>query len=152
MTGNELVKAVETHGLATVVHEGRDTILITMVVAMAMRIVAFVMVMAVAMWVVAFVVVLMMLMLVVVVMMIMLVMVVMMIMLVMVVMMMLLLHVALYLLNPCSGSGYMFEIKELGIENLAKRHIAVVTFDDLCFGLNSANDGYDLLSFRFANF
>ena len=111
MTGNELVKAVETHGLAAVVHEGRDTILITMIVAMAMRIVAFVMVMAVAMWVITFVVVVLMMLVVVVMIVVM-----MMIMLVMVVvMMMLLLHVALYLLNPCSGSGYMFEIKELGI-------------------------------------
>ena len=144
MTSYELVKAVETHRLAAVIHEGRDTILIAMVVAVAMWVVTFVVVvMAVAMWVITFVVmVLMVLMLVVMVIMLV----------VMVVMMMLLLHVALYLLNPCSGSGYLFEIKELGVENLTKRHIAVVTFDDLCFGLNGANDGYDLLSLRFANF
>ena len=145
MTGYELVKAVETHRLAAVVHESRDTILITMVVAMAMRVVAFVvMVMAVAMWVIAFVV---MVLMIVVMIMIMLVMVVL-----VVVMMMLLLHVALYLLNPCSRGSYLFEIKELGVENLTKRHIAVVTFDDLCFGLNCANNGNYLLSLFFVNF
>ena len=146
MTSNKLVKAVETHRLAAVVHEGGYTILIAMVVAMAMRIITFVvMVMTVAMWVVAFVV-----MVLIIVMMMMSMLVVMVVM--VVVMMMLLLHVALYLLNPCSRSGYLFEIKELGVENLAKRHIAIIALDDFCFGLDSANNGNYLLSFRFANF
>ena len=104
MAGYELVKAVETHRLAAVVHEGGYTILIAMVVAMAMRIITFVvMVMTVAMWVVAFVVMVL----------IMVMMMVTMLMIVVVVMIMLvfLLHVALHLLNPCSRGSYLFEIK-----------------------------------------
>jgi hypothetical protein len=103
MTSNKLVKAVETHRLAAVVHEGGYTILIAMVVAMAMRIITFVvMVMTMAMWVVAFVVMV-------------LIMVMMMVTMLMIVVVMImfvfLLHVALHLLNPCSRSSYLFEIK-----------------------------------------
>jgi hypothetical protein len=105
MTSNKLVKAVETHRLAAVVHEGGYTILIAMVVAMAMRIITFVvMVMTVAMWVVAFVVM-------VLIMVMMMVTMLMIVVVVVMTMLVFLLHVAFHLLNPCSRSSYLFEIK-----------------------------------------
>ena len=105
MTGYELVKAVQTHRLAAIIHEGRDAILIAMVVAL--RIIALmVMVVAVAMWVVTLV---MMIMMVMIMMMVMLVFIIMMVLVVMV--LMLFFHIAFHLLNPCSRSGYLFEVK-----------------------------------------
>ena len=145
MTGYELVKAVQTHRLAAIIHEGRDAILIAMVVAMAMWIITFV-VMVVAMTMLMVVV----MMVVMTMLMVMLVFIIMMVLVVMV--LMLFFHIAFHLLNPCSRSGYLFEVKELGVENLSKRHIAIVTFDDLCFGLNCANNGNYLLSLFFVNF
>ena len=39
-------------------------------------------------------------------------------------------HVAFDLAYPCSGSGHLFEIEKPRIEQIAKRHIAIVAFND----------------------
>ena len=55
--------------------------------------------------------------------------------------------ITFYLLNPRSRSSYLFEIKELCIQNLAERHIAVITINNLCLGLNRAKDSTNMLTF-----
>ena len=153
MTRHKLIKAINIEGTTTIVHKGGYAILIAIVVTMAMWIITFmvmivtmamwvitfmVMVVAMAMWIITFVVMVMMMVVVIIIMM------------VVVVIFVLLLDISFYFLNPSSRSGYLFEVKELGIKNLAKWHIAIVAVDDFSFGLDSANDSMNMLAFAFA--
>jgi hypothetical protein len=65
--------------------------------------------------------------------------------LVLVVMMLLFLYIAFYFLNPCSRSSHLIKLKELGIQYLGERHIAIVAVNDLGFGLDSTQDSTDML-------
>ena len=112
MTGYELVEAVKAHRLATIINESCDTILIAMIMAMAMWVIALMMVvMTMTMWVIALMMVLVVVVMMVVMtmLMVMLVFIIMMVLVVMV--LMLFFHIAFHLLNPCSRSSYLFEIK-----------------------------------------
>ena len=112
-----------------------------MVVAMTMWVITFVMMlMAMTMWVVALMMMLVIVMMMVVAMVLMLVMV-----------MVLLFNVAFHPLDPRSRSSYLFEVKEFGIQYLAKWHIAVITVNDFSFGLDSTKNSTNMFAFLIAH-
>ena len=89
---------------------------------------------------------------VVVVMMVMLVFIVVMVMFMMVVFVFVVVVVAFDCVNPCCGSGYPVEIEHVGVENFRQVDVAVVAFDDFCFGLERTDNGPDAAGFLAADF
>ena len=122
MACHKLIKSIETKRLTTIINESGYTMSILLLPFMgrAMATMAMLAMLMVVVFLLMFVVVLMMMMLV------------------------LILNVTFYLLNPSSRSGYLLKIKEIGIKDLAKRYIAVITIDNLGFRLNGANDSTDM--------
>ena len=127
MACHKLIKAIETKRPTTIINESGYAMSPLMLPFMgrAMATMAMLAMLVVVIFVLMFVVMFVMVMLV-------------------MVMIMLILNVTFYLLNPCCRSGYLLKIKEIGIKDLAKRYIAVITIDNLGFRLNGANDSTDM--------
>ena len=45
--------------------------------------------------------------------------------------------------NPGGAGGYLVEVEHVGVENLVEIHVAVVTFDDVGFGLEGTDNLFD---------
>ena len=51
--------------------------------------------------------------------------------------------VFLNFLNPSGRSGYLVEVEHVGIQYLVEFHIAIVTVDDFCLGVEGTDDFSD---------
>ena len=57
-----------------------------------------------------------------------------------------------YFLDPCCRSGNIIKIKKIGVYEACDINIGIITFNNLCFRLKSANDCLDAFTFVFAYF
>ena len=61
---------------------------------------------------------------------------------------------AFHRFNPCSGGCHFVKVEHARVQNLVEVHVAVVTFDDICLGLDGADNLFDacqLLGFHFGS-